>query len=61
MANTIAIAFEQIKQQTITQKGFHECSEALYFEALGAVPPIYLPNGTGGALAKKSNYSTKVK
>ena len=46
MTNTIATSFEQVKQQTIIQKGFHECSEALYFEALGSVPPIYLPNGT---------------
>lgn len=46
MANTIATNFAQIQAQTIAQKGFHECTEDLYYEALGAVPPIYLPNGT---------------
>lgn len=46
MTNKTAQTFEDIKKFTILKNGFHECSEKLYFEALGAVPPIYLPNGT---------------
>ena len=46
MTNKIAQTFDDIKQLTISENGFHQCSEKLYFEALGAVPPIYLPNST---------------
>jgi hypothetical protein len=38
--------FEQLKQATIDKRGFTEVSKNLFFEAMGAVPPISLPNNT---------------
>lgn len=38
--------FEQLKEQVLIHKNFVEITEELYNTALGAVPPIYLNNGT---------------
>lgn len=38
--------FQELKRSVNIVRGFVEVTEELYFEALGAVPPNYLKNGT---------------